>query len=597
MNRSFSWINTVSLLLLLSSALLWSGIFFAGAEEASDSAQSYCDGYRYNGAQLFEDLLEEASLNTNIQIADIFGGSSQKPEIENLYLNVYKLMDQAPSDAALQNTAAEYQYTQEEMCAILGGGLYFLTDTEDKTLSVTDLQEMRSEILKTYERELEKAKLEQEMFMDSYSKEIFVNGDTADSSFDVLYDLEVIEYLLFGESTYTTTGGGDLDYSSEEDADTDSTEAEESDSSDTPDSESTTSSSSGSTDTDSTEEESESAEDSPEAEEEESSVNPASCAAESALQATLSDALGSEDPDTESSGGEDESDGSEDPDSGEEGSDETRDAGSATSTSDPDAEDDDLVIASTPHDWTQPDLCNDIFCLFVNFINEDETDYETSDNCIQCHVDYIVEALKDTTGKDLTPGKVSGNLLEPAVCKRSLVEKLTRPAGLSFIAIPMPIQTPPADDIVTGLNFCEKNRDFLDSEENYAFLLSSIFKETCTEEAAASELSEEQNARLQEFGEDLNQEIKAADTRTYGAASVQDLLGEAISAHEVNQRAVEAAFQNSYTEARFSDQATFYQLMDQEMSQMNDYFQLFQDLIVNTQVIAEELKNNLKDAS
>jgi hypothetical protein len=199
--------------------------------------------------------------------------------------------------------------------------------------------------------------------------------------------------------------------------------------------------------------------------------------------------------------------------------------------------------------------------------------------------------MRETTEKPLIPGKVSGNLMEPAICKKAAVGILAK-IGINFTVIQLPISTPPEDDIVTNVNFCAKNKDLIDDEENYDLLMNAIFKDLCSEDAEIpTVLSDEQKERLSDAGQDLNSEIKAAETLEDSSFTVEEIVEQALAAHQSNLEAASDSFEQSYINARFEDQATFYKRMEYEMDQMTTYFQVFYDMIGVTQATAEGIKN------
>ncbi len=107
--------------------------------------------------------------------------------------------------------------------------------------------------------------------------------------------------------------------------------------------------------------------------------------------------------------------------------------------------------------------CNDVFCLSVRFIKKPATaTYQETDNCIACHVQKIVEKLKYTTNHNLLPGKASGNLLEPGLCKNAISLQLGS-VGLHFYTSFKPILTPTNDDLIYGTNIGQEWEKFLNT--------------------------------------------------------------------------------------------------------------------------------------
>jgi len=103
-----------------------------------------------------------------------------------------------------------------------------------------------------------------------------------------------------------------------------------------------------------------------------------------------------------------------------------------------------------PQNWVEPNVCNDVFCLEVNFVTSKVSAGggmvgPADKDCIFCHIRQIKLDLEETTSHHLTPNKVSGNLIEDAVCKNQ--EKNLK-IGLNIIPVAVPIKTPPNNDLV-----------------------------------------------------------------------------------------------------------------------------------------------------
>lgn len=106
-------------------------------------------------------------------------------------------------------------------------------------------------------------------------------------------------------------------------------------------------------------------------------------------------------------------------------------------------------------------------CLDVKLVRETLSSYQPSDSCILCEVEKIIELLDKTLSHTLIPGKATGNLLESAKCKKSGTL-----LNLQFITIRNPIPTPPNDDLIFGKNIFEEWNKF--TERYQPFLLDKI---------------------------------------------------------------------------------------------------------------------------
>jgi len=581
-------LNLISLGLLVSCALLFHGMVGVRAQDSQTDAdiQEACDGFKYNGSQLMEDLFDDASVDVDIDVVNIFKnmfGQSKTPKVKDLYLSIYKKVKAEPEDTAMRATAEEYQFTQEQMCAVLGGSFAPIASmNENEVVSITEAEDILSEMQEAYHDNLAEAQVAQEMLMDSYTREIFSNGDTGDSGFDVIYDLEIIEYILFGEAGYETS-------SSEEEETPEATDDNESEEESPP----VSSESSLSEETDaSTEETPAESTTSTSEEEKDEAVVPSSCDADPGLQSAFADVV-PETPEPE------EETAPVSPDT----STDTPDASGEGASQEPEESSPDVIVAAAPSDWSSPEVCDSVFCLFINFTNRPDPSYTEADNCINCHVEYIIKALEDTLSQSLTLGKVSGNLMEPPVCKNDLLLSLTQ-IDLNLFLIPMPIQTPPGDDIVQGLSFCDSIKDFMDDKDPYNFSLQNLFNGdeegnggVCgvdPDTLADKELTDEELAELENYGNGMEDALKDATTRSGSLTSVNELFTEALNDYDTHLAEFEKTFEDSYTVARSGAQNTLYQDLGTEMDQMTNYFKDFYESISLSQKVMEELKTKLK---
>jgi hypothetical protein len=553
----------------------------ATAEETDDDF--YCQMYKFNGTSIMEEIVDQSGIDVDFSFKKIFTGTRKKPKADNLYMSLYKQVQETPDDTAMQQTADENQMSATELCNIFGGNYQLLRGIYDTTYDTESLLDEVTRLESDYEDNLEKAEQDQEMFLNTYAKEVFVNGDESDSGFDVLYDLALIEYVLFGENSSLGSGedlGLNIDDNGsgafmyvadaiedliEDDEEEDPSEADD-------------------------DEDSPEAEDPSEEEEEdpEEEVNPAECLADSDVQSAFAEADendgddGVEDEDDEGDGG-DEGDGQENDDG---------DLGDEENDGEEDDEDDDDSGDGWGDNHQPP--CNEVFCITVDFKNLGSPQFETSSNCVKCHVDYIVEALDATTSQNLNPGKLSGNLLEPSVCKKSMTA-----AGISlnFIPIAMPIQTPPADDIIDRNNFAENFMDFL--KDTWPNTEWEKFPDVVEGEEASDE--EEENPLLRtnttvesDIIEKSLQYEKGIDD---GYATAEDIFGKAMDNYQTEIDEIEDKFSSRNMYAKSMAAKNFYQDIRVEMDQMNFYFSSYQTLILQTQEVVTKHKESIKNAS
>ncbi|MFC1615501.1 hypothetical protein ACFL21_00015 [Patescibacteria group bacterium] len=90
--------------------------------------------------------------------------------------------------------------------------------------------------------------------------------------------------------------------------------------------------------------------------------------------------------------------------------------------------------------------------------------YIPGQSCIACEVDDINDVMNQTLHHSFVPNKVTGNLFESAKCKASLEVPLV---DINFIALGIPIPTPPSDETIFGRNMFEEWNKFIERYEPF----------------------------------------------------------------------------------------------------------------------------------
>lgn len=140
----------------------------------------------------------------NLKWSDVLGLSKGK----NTYVMVRDKILDKPSRDAKKEIGKSFGLTVQEVENVLDGSIAPIFNNpkkstnltqEQATLAVSQLQEQFKLLIEIYS-------LQQEIETSVIPSEIFSNGDTSDSGFDLIYDLSVIEEILFMEKSVNLVG-------------------------------------------------------------------------------------------------------------------------------------------------------------------------------------------------------------------------------------------------------------------------------------------------------------------------------------------------------------------------------------------------------
>lgn len=299
---------------------------------------------------------------------------------QNMYLELYKEINDKPQEKVVKSTSTKYKMTEDQVNKIMkDGDLSPITkNQENATIDQVFLQYKK--MSNDYQSLLETENLRTELELETKPSEIFMDGDTSNSEFDILYDLTIIEVILFNEASISQFGGQfinpDFDFSDKDD------EAFIDELFNRDDKKDTLVSQAGDDD-----------------------FSALSCLVE---ESGLDDAL---------SNFEENQQAEDDSESGGEGD--------GTEPEFPKAESD---------DWPTEYLCPDgaFYCIEISFDIKTAKVYSKSDNCIACHVQNINKALDKLLSKPLSANKLTGNLFEVPKCKSSYTNL---PANMNIITL------------------------------------------------------------------------------------------------------------------------------------------------------------------
>jgi hypothetical protein len=376
---------------------------------------------KYNRWEL-EDILVDGDLSK------IWDKALSTEEIETELAELAELeaamasnIEAAAASAAESGVTAEFLEFQAQAYYI--DARRDIIENNDQIGTQTYLLEQYSKLTDAYSKELQFQTENRKLAYQAYSAEIFFDNNLSNSAnIDILHDLDIMNFLMFGEFIiYPDREEEDVELASEdetqffqsivfEDVEEEVVLSEEIDESD------------------------------------ESEIDPYVCLEDETLREALEDyenyVASDDDNDEEQDTSAPDTD---EPDEDEEPEDEA--------TSQAKEEFDDFVdsLTTTQGDWTRSLPCGEIFCITVNLVKgtwgttsgSQGGDFEEEENCIACHLDFIAAATDETLSGGVQPNKVSQNWFEDGTCK-----DVGDGLNLDFhvYAIPVPIELDPSDD-------------------------------------------------------------------------------------------------------------------------------------------------------
>ena len=193
--------------------------------------------------------------------------------------------------------------------------------------------------------------------------------------------------------------------------------------------------------------------------------------------------------------------------------------------------------------------------------------YTDSDNCIACHIEKINEKLKATINHSLIPGKATGNLIEPGICKSATAD-LIGSLNMRFFAISKPVKTPINDDLIYGTNTVDEWNKFLTTYKPFPFYSMNVpdpknktqdtFIPTVPDSAAkAAVMYSTPDTTLGQISAGIQQQITATANHVAQAATVYD------------------------ASIKTDSDSSFLQSIQKELDQMNYYFDSFQNILAS----------------
>ncbi|MBU1151320.1 hypothetical protein KJ632_00660 [Patescibacteria group bacterium] len=442
----------------------------SGYEQMESSLQDF--GQKSNWRKVFGDLKEATS--------------------PNIYYLIMGKLKEVGHDKAIEVIAENYGYTKDRAERIVDGSLLeILNDPEEKNV-ITSEEAFRKQatIAADYEYLKEIFDLEQELDIMVSPQEIFANGDLEDSGFDLVYDLTVIEHILFlndmdvpqlavSANSLSSPYVAELDSPLLAPVDTPAFEDEQGE---------------GSGSDENIDEDGEKDDGGVEADELDEDV----CPTEKTPLQTATNALRAKagagpaprtqgDPKTYNQTDataqavadklekllapttpqeflETYCPGSETGASASAGV----DVGSATGVPIIDSAG---LGASAGYDSPLGISMNVSVCMQIEMIKKTVSSYNAGDSCIQCEVEATNEKLKKLLNHTLLPNKTVGNMFESAKCAGPMEET---PIAMNIVLNAVPIPSPPNDDLIFGKNIVEEWTKFANKTGWSKTALSSL---------------------------------------------------------------------------------------------------------------------------
>lgn len=511
-------------------------------------------------SQLFTENDVSTSLSTDAD--ELEGLSNGEDPFKNLYLFMYQNVKLAPKEEAIKVLAenADYVwYSEESLAAVVDGDISPLKEELGSGAAQSVLIETYTKIQNDYNNELQLQVDNRGLLYEALAKEIFYNNDLTDSaSVDILYDLDLIHYLLFNEYVTYPDRSGDT---STELASEDATIFEK-----------------------------------PKLAKVKRSSESSSAASAALseiicdIDTELSDAItayeeANPEPEEEGEENVDENtdeggDDNVDPPTEDDSDEDVPPADDEDSDGDDDAEApkeevtvDDFVASlggGTLGNWERELPCDEIFCITVELIEgdagvsteEDSVGYEQTDDCISCHINFIKQKLEETLSKPLAPSKVPMNNFEDGTCKEA-GNKIN--LDINVYTIKKPIFTPENDTSFDSTS---------DNVEDLKQVLYSSRALTTPDTVVGTTQNDVEAARI------LN---------TRAGLDQADVLKQILVANETRMAAIKKTIDDFELSARGQTSQDFEDQILVELATFKSYFSQFQESLKSTLAPLESL--------
>lgn len=524
------------------------------------------------------------SAEKNLEWGQSFGETDPKKVGQNLYLMVYKKASGDTLSEAIIATANQYGIPPGKMSMILSGNIKPILERAP-LMTVERATDIYNQIIRTYNDKKESADLQATIEAMFVPNEMFSDGDLDNSGFDLINDLDNIEIILFQKADEVSFGGDYSGPGSEKGGVTPPTPPIGENIPVPIDLNGPGGGGGGDQPVPAKPEAAKPNLNNPfqQADEDKGpvfvgGVNPNQCFATQDLDQALDNF--SQDAQTNSKlksrfdPAKDLAKIDKSPGSANKGNSSGPAGGSGLNVPIPGVSD----VAPTPNvpeapagDYSQPALCDDIICLTIEFIEKPVTPgFNKTDNCIQCHVQYINDGLRKTLSHNLIPGKASGNLGESGLCKNSAGISLGR-IGMSVNLSIVPIVTPVKNDLMSLGNigdewdkYASKYGGWNYDEKKKRDLVSKATGKPVDTSPLMSDVERMLEVQL----------ANSNDNTTIGQIMAQTADGyDAKKARETQEQLVAEVANDAYGEI------DTLRVLDEQMQQMNQFFEGFKNQI------------------
>lgn len=449
-------------------------------------------------------------------------GKKKEFTAQNMYLEIYETVNLEPQKTSIEKTSTKFSMTEDQMQKLINeGNLSPLTERE-KDLTIDKVSKQYFEIFNTYRREFELETMRTDLEQDVKPSEIYADGNTSNSDFDLIHDLSVIEKILFDESSEIDFGEKFPKFNikfvskAEKEAIEDlfTTPAQQEEYADMIErSELTDGARDG--------------------------INPLLCLD---TDATLAEALESFEEQKAEEDIEDIVD--------------YADWDENLETLD------DAEIPSAKGDvWPTKYLCPDgaFFCININFEMGPPDKYAHTANCVACHVYHINQQIDKMLSKPLSPNKITGNIFEVPKCKSGFANL---PVNMNIIttAVPAPRQA---------------NEDMYHQTDINAELqkIRDMFKFFSYEKTESQE--EEDLGRPDPSIEDRG--VRKAVTNAPPNPTITDVASRSSNITESQRQEKEEEARLKPQDTYAENQNRYFQIIFSELNTMSMYFEAMKD--------------------